>query len=84
MSLKPSNFHLPQGKEAITPLLSFLRQVWSSISLGLYYLPDIIINTLAPEQSVLFLMIRLLLCNWLLTLAKSLSAISERRNSNSH
>jgi hypothetical protein len=32
--------------------------------------PDIIINTLAPEQSVLFLMIRLLLCNWLLTFSK--------------
>jgi hypothetical protein len=32
--------------------------------------PYIIINTLAPEQSLLFVMIRLLLCNWLLTFSK--------------
>ena len=32
--------------------------------------PYIIINTLAPEQSLLFVMIRLLLRNWLLTFSK--------------
>jgi len=32
--------------------------------------PYIIIHMLAPEQSLLFVMIRLLLCNWLLTFSK--------------
>ena len=32
--------------------------------------PYITINTLAPGQSLMFVMIRLLLCNWLLTFSK--------------
>jgi hypothetical protein len=38
--------------------------------------PDIIINTLAPEPSVLFVLIRLLLCNWLQTFSKQSVPIS--------